>query len=704
MTRRALLGLLLAAACAAEEEMQPVRRNRLAQEKSPYLLQHAENPVDWYPWGEEAFAKAKREDKPVFLSIGYSSCHWCHVMEHESFADAKVARVLNAHFVAIKVDREERPDVDEIYMNAVVYGMGIGGGWPLSVWLTPDKKPFFGGTYFPKEDWQGRPGFLRVLAAIDEWWKDPERRKKIEAQGEQFAGIVQQVYDVEDPAELGPAALQSARDSLAMQFDAEQGGFGTAPKFPSPSSVETLLRWALRHDDKEAMEMVTKTLDGMAAGGIHDQVGGGFHRYSVTRDWLVPHFEKMLYDNAQLLGLYAWGWLATREPLYERTARDIAAWVLREMTAAQGGFFSAQDADDPGGPEGEGGFYVWDPAQLVALLGERDAAVVATYFDVSDAGNWPERARKSILQVRKSVDQVAALHGTEAATVDRIVSRAREAMRVEREKRPKPMTDTKVLAGWNGLMISGLCRAYQALGEEAWLAAARRAGSFLSREMIRDGRLFLRWREGEAAHKAVLSDYACVIAAFLDLYETTFEISWLEEALRLNRAAIEFFYDPEQGGFFFTASDHEKLLARGKPGFDQAVPSGNGTMALNLLRVFEMTGDKAMAARAQKTLDYFGNRVSQSALGFGAVLNALDFAQPGTREIFIAGPLDDPATRALIEAVWRNPDPNRVLALVVPGLEKLLPPAAGKVPVGGTPAAYVCRNFACEAPVTRLER
>jgi uncharacterized protein YyaL (SSP411 family) len=677
-----------------------VPRNRLASEKSPYLLQHAANPVDWYPWGDEAFEKAKREDKPVFLSIGYSSCHWCHVMEHECFADEEVANYLNRHFVSVKVDREERPDVDEVYMNAVVYGMRVGGGWPLSVWLTPDRKPFWGGTYFPKDDAMGRPGFLRVLRSIQEWWSDPAKRRKLEEQGTQFADIVQRVYDFGDAAPMGEAQLRAARDFAEANFDGQHGGFGTQPKFPSPTSLEALLRFGLRSKDARALEMVDLTLDRMARGGIHDHVGGGFHRYSVTRDWLVPHFEKMLYDNAQLLGLYAWASLALGKPEHAETARDVAEFVLREMTDPAGGFYSAQDADDPGGPEGEGGFYVWTSAEVRALLPAPDAQIVELWFDVRPGGNWHEKPGKSILQRTRSAEEVANACGVEPAHVLATVARARERMRLAREKRPKPMTDTKVLASWNGLMISGLCIGYQALGEQAWLDAAVRAGAFLRKEMIRDGRVAVRWREGEAAHKGVLNDYAHVVAAFLDLYESTFDPQWLAEALRLSKTAIDLFYDEAEGGFFFTAKDQERLIARGKTGFDQAVPSGNGVMAMNLLRVAELTGDAAMRGRARRTLDHFGGRIGQGSLGFGAILNALDFAQPSTREIFLAGPWPDPATRALAEAVWRNPDRNRVLALVSPGISVLLPPAAGKTPVGARPAAYVCRNFTCDAPVT----
>ncbi len=693
----------------AAQEAAVAKTNRLAREKSAYLRQHATNPVDWYPWGEEAFAKARAEKKPVFLSIGYSSCHWCHVMEHESFADEEVAAFLNAHFVAIKVDREERPDVDDIYMTAVVYGIqrGSGGGWPLSVWLTPEGKPFFGGTYFPKrtDPMLGRPGFLDLLERIEELWKDPETRGKLEEQGGKLAEVVEAVSGMDQSGPLDADALANARRDIAPGYDRDLGGFASppqfAPKFPGPTTIEAVLRASLRDPaDADARAMAVTTLDRMARGGIRDHVGGGFHRYSVTRDWLVPHFEKMLYDNAQLLGLYAWAHLVTGEPLFARTARDISRFVRREMTHPDGGFYAAQDADDPGGPEGEGGFYTWTPAGIDALFDAREAALLREWFDVTEDGNWHERPGKTILQVKRTEEEAARAAGLEPAAFRDLVGRATARMYAEREKRPKPMTDTKVLTSWNALMISGFCRAHQALGDREDLDAAVAAGRFLKKHLVKEGRVLRRWADGEAAHEGVLDDYAHLVAAFLDLYETTFDRTWLEDALALNRKAVGLFGDGDEGGFFLTAKDGEKLLARGKPGFDSAVPSGNGTMAMNLLRIWRLTGDREARDLALRTIAEFGGSIAQSPLGTGALLNALDFAREGAREIFIAGDAADPRTRALIEAARRNPDPNRVIALVTPGIEELLPPAAGKTPVEGKPAAYVCKDFACEAPVT----
>ena len=685
------------------------RLNRLAKEKSTYLRQHETNPVDWYPWGEEAFLKAKREDKPIFLSIGYSSCHWCHVMAHESFEDQEVADILNEHFVSIKVDREERPDVDEVYMKAATAIMRGGGGWPLSVWLTPDGKPFHAGTYFPKhtDPRFGRIGFVELLDKIVEAWKDPQIRPQLEKSGDQVQDFIGREYTRTEPAPLGAAVLGSIRAMAELGYDAQLGGFGQppafAPKFPSPSTVEAVLRAAIRDDDEKALAIVTETLDRMANGGIHDHIGGGFHRYSVTRDWLVPHFEKMLYDNGQLLGLYAWAYLVTGKELYADTARDIARWVQREMTNEHGGFFAAQDADDPGGPEGEGGFYTWAPAELKELFDDEETKVLEEWFDISKNGNWfvngqQEKPGRSLLQRRRTREEIVEKSSMEETAFRALVERATATMYLAREKRPKPMTDKKVLTAWNGLMISGFVTAYQALGEESHLESALRAANFLKTTMIRDGHVLRRWAEGEAAHAGVLDDYAYLIAAFLDLYETTFDVAWLTEALALSKTTVALFHDPEKGGFYYTASDSKKLIARGKTGVDNARPSGNGVMAMNLLRLYDLNGDKTLRDIALKTLDCFGAQAASSVHGYASILNALDFAQEKTREIFIAG--DPEIARPLIEAVWRDPRRNRVVALVTPEIEKLLPPARGKTPVDGKPAAYVCHGFECDLPTT----
>ncbi|MHC4955805.1 MAG: thioredoxin domain-containing protein [Planctomycetota bacterium] len=682
----------------SKEKPAVTKRNRLADEKSPYLRQHGTNPVDWYPWGEEAFSKAEKEGKLIFLSIGYSSCHWCHVMEHESFDDEEVGAMLNKHFVCIKLDREERPDVDAIYMRAATEALRVRGGWPLSVWLTPDRKPFAAGTYFPKAQ------FLRVNQRIADAWADPKAKDQIETQGSMVTSALQQAAQETGEGEATLQIVELARYAAERHSDREQGGWGqgpqVAPKFPNPGAIELLLRFHLRHKDKEALATAGLALSKMAEGGIHDHIGGGFHRYSTTRDWLVPHFEKMLYDNAQLLQLYAWAYRITGNELYRETALDTARWVQREMTGEQGGFYSAQDADDPGGPEGEGGFYVWDPKELKSLLGDDAAKAIMLRYDVTDMGNWDHKPTKSILQAIQPVASVAKEMGRGEEEVRKLIADAREKMYETREKRPKPMTDTKVLAGWNGLMVSGFCTSYQALGEKSHLESAVAAGEFVRKNMWKNGRLFRRWAEGESAHGGVLDDYAWVVSAWLDLYECTFDESWLRDAIALQKKADELFLDRAKGGYFYTPKDGEALIARSKDGFDRARPSGNSVMAENLLRLMHFTGNLAYREQAKKTIDAFGETLGQQLFYLAGLLNALDYSSPDTREIFIAGKRDDPKTMALVEAVWRHPNPNRVVALVTPELEKLLPQAKGKETVNGAPAAYVCRDFTCLAPIT----
>ncbi|MEM8884900.1 MAG: thioredoxin domain-containing protein [Planctomycetota bacterium] len=678
MSRIALVILL----AFLEGKEAPVKKNRplnrLANEKSPYLKQHETNPVDWYPWGKEAFAKAKKENKPIFLSIGYSSCHWCHVMEHESFDDEEVAAYLNKHFVSIKLDREERPDIDAVYMKALTEVLGRQGGWPLSIWMTPEGKPFVGGTYYPKTQ------FLDLLERIHMAWADDEVRAKVLADGDNIVKHLQERYTPEAAEEFSPQLLELARHAAERHSDRVHGGFGEEPKFPNPSAVELMLRYHLRHDDKEALVVAELALTKMALGGIHDHVGGGFHRYSVTRDWLVPHFEKMLYDNGQLLELYAWAYAITGKSIYRETALDIGRWVQREMTGPEGGFYSAQDADDPGGPEHEGGFYIWSPDEVKALLPKEQAEAVLARFDITEKGNWDHRPGKSILQVRPQAP-------------DADVGAALDTMYAAREKRPKPMTDTKVLAGWNGLMITGFCASWQMLGEKSHLESAVRAGEFVREHMWKDGRLKRRWAEGEAAHDAVLDDYAWTVRAWLDLYESTFDESWLRDAIALQAKADELFFDGAAGGYFYTAKDGEALIARGKDAFDHARPSGNGVMAQNLMRLMHLTGNLAYRERAQRTVAAFGGTAGRALFYYGALFNAVDYAADDTREIFVA---DGEGFDALVTAVWRSPRRNRVIAKVTPALTKLAPPAEGKVAVDGKAAAYVCRNFTCKAPTT----
>ncbi|HXX92206.1 MAG TPA: thioredoxin domain-containing protein, partial [Planctomycetota bacterium] len=564
MIRASVFVLVLAGACAAqdppsEEKKMPKYTNRLAQEKSPYLLQHAHNPVDWFPWGQEAFDKAKKEDKPIFLSIGYSTCHWCHVMEHESFEDEEVAKFLNDHFVPIKVDREERPDVDQIYMTAV-QAMGSQGGWPLSAWLTPDLKPFMGGTYFPKEDRFGRSGFLTVLRRLSEAWKD--RRAAIDDDARRVAEYLKNEAAAPAPGEVNlDQILEKGTLQIQKSFEPAFGGFSQRPKFPHSTTIQYLLRLWKRTGSEEALRMAEKSLLGMAQGGIYDQLGGGFHRYSTDAEWLVPHFEKMLYDNALLASAYLEAYQVTRKDVYARIARETLEYVLRDMTSREGAFYSAEDADSEGI---EGKFYVWNPGQIAQALGDRDAAAFGKAFDVTPEGNWEPfeesiPKHQSVLRIRGEGD----------------FSPLKRKLLDVRSRRVRPHLDDKVLTGWNALMISAMAQASGVLGEPRYREAAERAARFLLERHRQDGKLLRTSRLGEAKLDAYLEDHAYLAAALLDLYEATFDGAYFAEAEKLAQRAIDLFWDERAGGFFTTAAGHASLLARMREEYEGPHPTGN---------------------------------------------------------------------------------------------------------------------------------
>ena len=653
--------------------------NRLANATSPYLLQHADNPVDWYEWGIEAFERARSEDKPVLLSVGYAACHWCHVMAHESFEDPETAKVMNEHFVNIKVDREERPDVDGIYMDAV-QAMSGHGGWPMTVFMTPDGQPFHAGTYFPPEDRHGMPSFRRVLAAIVEAWRD--EREKVLAQGTHVVeAIGRRVAPSEEP--LTEDLLRDAHAGLRGAFDAELGGFGPAPKFPQPMTLEFLLRCHLRGWDG-ALDMVTVTLDRMARGGMYDQLGGGFHRYSTDRTWLVPHFEKMLYDNAQLAKLYTHAWQVTGEESFARIARETLDYLLREMRHPDGGFSSAQDADSEGE---EGTFFVWTWEELVSAAGEEAAEVLGASPD----GNWEGRNILWQPDAKWRVD-----------------GEARHKLWELREQRVKPATDDKVLASWNGLAISALAVTGRALGESKYVDAAVAAADFvLSRLRGPDGRLLRAWREDRTSGPAYLDDHALMAAACVDLYETTFDVRWFEEARSLADDMLRLFRDEEGGGFFDTGSDAETLVVRPKELFDNAVPAGSSVAAEVLQRLSLFTGDSTYESAAVSALRGIRDLLTRAPTGFGRALGALDLYVSAAKEIAISGDLDAKDTRALIAEVWRRYLPNSVLAAASPADDraaKTIPLLEGREPVDGAAAAYVCERFACQRPVTEPEQ
>jgi uncharacterized protein YyaL (SSP411 family) len=676
--------------------------NRLAQEKSPYLLQHAHNPVNWYPWGEEAFACARTEDKPIFLSIGYSTCHWCHVMEHESFENDAIAALLNRDYVAIKVDREERPDVDRIYMTFVQATSG-GGGWPMSVWLTPDLKPFFGGTYFPPENRWGQPGFGSVLKQIADAWKN-EREKVVES----AQGIVEQLkqHVAVEPAHGGvifdAATLDSGFSIFRRSFDARLGGFGGAPKFPRPSVMNFLLRYHVRTGNAEAREMVLLTLREMARGGMHDQLGGGFHRYSVDDRWFMPHFEKMLYDQAQLAISYVEASQLTAERQYADVARRIFEYVLSDMTDSGGGFYSAEDADSVIDPahhdlKGEGAFYIWSAEEIRRIVGKA-ADLVMRRYGVREGGNVDhdphgEFTGKNILYQAQPAEDPIALARAEAALLE------------ARGRRIRPHLDDKILTSWNGLMISAFALGGAVLEEPRYAEAARRAAEFILGRMYdpATGILLRRYRAGDSAIPGFLDDYAMFTQALIDLYEAQFDLAHLRMAMKLTEKMRELFEDPA-GAYFSSPAGDASLVLRVKDDYDGAEPSGNSVAAMNLLRLARMTNRTEFREAAERTFAAFGTRLSHAPVAIPQMLAACEFALSAPREIVFAGEKASPALDGLLRELRRRFVPNRVVMLAdshladwVPGIEGMTAPASGA-------AVYVCRNYACQLPVSEPAR
>ena len=683
--------------------------NRLVHATSPYLLQHAHNPVDWYEWGPEALEKARRENKPIFLSIGYSACHWCHVMAHESFENEAIAKVMNRLFVNIKVDREERPDLDEIYMQATMLINNGQGGWPMSVWLTPDRKPFFAGTYFPPDERWGRPGFKQLCERIGELWET--RRDAILADADKLTDAVQQTLQTRTvDAAFTTGIVDQVATLIAGAFDAERGGLPSGSnKFPPSMAMDLMLRVAVRGDvtaDERVklLDRVHLTLDRMAAGGIYDQLAGGICRYSTDGDWLVPHFEKMLYDQALVSRAYVDAWQQSRKPEYARVARDIFDYVLDDLTAPQGGFYSARDADSEGE---EGRFYVWTRAQVIQALGEPDGALACDYWDVSEAGNWSDPhapgVAKNILHVNRTIEDVANSHNLAVDDARQRLLKARKTLRAARDRRVPPQRDEKILCEWNGLMIASLARGGAVLNEPRYTQAAAKAADFILKHQLRDGRLLRAWRDGRATEVAFLADYAAMIDGLLELYEATFEPHWLDAATQLNAAVNEHYYDDANGGYFVTADDHEALIARSKDVRDSAVPSGNSVQLLNLLRLAVMTGDDALRARAQQSMEALAGSVLGNPGAGERFLSAVEFALVGPVEIALVGDPNDATTDAFRRVVYETYLPNRVVMLRRPDVKDEVvtsPLLKQRTLVDGNPAAYVCRNYACQRPVT----
>ena len=668
--------------------------NRLIHESSPYLRQHAHNPVDWYPWGEEAFARARREGKPVLLSVGYSACHWCHVMERESFEDPAIAALMNEHFVNIKVDREERPDVDHIYMNAVQVLTGR-GGWPMTVFLTPDGKPFYGGTYFPPEDRHGMPGFPRLLLAVAEAYRD-----KSDQVEHTVAQLMERLEQLESPRAGG--ALPSADDvlaaaaQLARAHDPEYGGIGQAPKFPNSGALELFLRVGHQHREPRYTEMALFTLRCMARGGIYDLLGGGFHRYSVDRRWLVPHFEKMLYDNAQLVPLYLSAHQITGDPFFAAIARQTLDYVVREMRDPAGGFYSTQDADSEGE---EGKFFVWDQREVLELLGEEVGALACRYWDVTDVGNFEHH---NILHVTLEIEQLAALYRRDVETVRVQLADARAALFAARARRVRPGLDAKILTAWNGLMISAFAKAAELFDDAGYRQVARDAVAFIEREMRRGERLLGAWKDGAAKLNGYLDDYAFYAAALLDVFEATQDRGALESAARLMDWTIAHFWDPQDGGFFFTSDDHEALIVRSKPSFDGSIPAGNSVATMTLLRLHHYTGAAAYREHADALLRLFAEPMRSQPFGFAALLAAVDFSANGPREIALVRDPTAPDAAGLLAQIRRAYVPNRTLMVLDPRDPAPRPPLLeGKDALGGKPTVYVCHRMTCSPPATQ---
>jgi len=675
----------------------PQFTNRLAQETSPSLRQHAHNPVNWFSWGDEALARARALERPIFLSIGYSACHWCHVMEHESFEDPEVGRILNEHFVSIKVDREERPDLDQIYMAFVQRATGH-GGWPMSVFLTPDLQPFFGGTYFPPDERYGghMPSFRRVLLSVIDWWQN--RRDEVQQSAQVVTQDLRDLLRLEPATgDLDPALLRQVTGQLGRAFDPREGGFGTQPKFPHPTELRLLLRVAKRFDDEHALQMVRLTLDRMAMGGMYDQLGGGFHRYSTDARWLVPHFEKMLYDNALLTLAYLEAFQATGEPFYREVVEETLAYVRREMTGPDGAFYSTQDADSEGE---EGKFFVWSAAEVEEVIGSDLATVFDYVYDVTPEGNWEE---KNILHRSKTYEQCARLMKIDEPKLRRLLNEAKGRLFEVRSHRVWPGRDEKVLTAWNGLMIAAFAQAAQALDDPAYAKVAARAADFILHTMrMSDGRLYRTWSCSSAPKlNGYLEDYAYFLDALVSVYETTFEPRWIEAALDVARVMLEQFWDEAEGGFYYTGRDHEQLIARTKDPHDNATPSGNAMAVTALLRLATLTGRADLRDKAERTLRLFRGIMEASPMAAGQMLLAYDFDLGPVKEIAVVGDPANEETKRVLRAIRSGFRPHKVVALKGAGdaqADAVVPLLAGKTANDGV-TMYVCEHFTCAAPL-----
>ncbi len=679
--------------------------NRLVFEKSPYLLQHAANPVDWYSWGEAAFARAKKEDKPIFLSIGYSTCHWCHVMEHESFEDDEVAALMNEHFVCVKVDREERPDIDNIYMG-VCQAMTGRGGWPMTIVMTPDKQPFFSGTYFPKSGRFGRKGMMELIPELGVLWKS--EREKLLADADLVVSRLRAGQSQGARGELDAGTLDLGHEQLRRIFDADRGGFGGAPKFPTPHKVSFLLRFWARSESGSALRMAEETLVAMRRGGIYDHVGFGFHRYATDANWLVPHFEKMLYDQALLAIAYVEAFQATGKAEYAQSAREILTYVLRDMTSPEGGFYSAEDADSEGE---EGKFYLWGADELAPILGDDEAKLFARVFNIKPAGNFRAAhspPRTNIPHLTRSLGEHAKDLGLSEEVLRQRLEVSRRKLFEVREKRVHPYKDDKILTDWNGLMIVAFAKAAQALDAPEYARAAERAADFVLERLVdKKGRLLKRFRDGEAGLPAHVEDYAFFIWGLLELYETDFDVRYLQKAVAFNRDFVERFWDDQNGGMFFTADDTESPLVRMKEVYDGAIPSGNSVAMGNLLRLGRITGDTSLTEKAAAIGSAFSQQVSRGPSAYTQLLCALDFGVGPSFEVVLAGSLDDPSMTAMLRGLRHRFIPNKVVLFrpdgEAPPITQLASFTKNQKIRNGKSTAYVCRNHRCRLPTNDVE-
>jgi len=679
--------------------------NRLIDETSPYLLQHAHNPVDWYPWGEEALNLAKELDKPILLSIGYSACHWCHVMERESFENEKIAAIMNKYYINIKVDREERPDLDEIYMSAVQIMTGS-GGWPMTVFLTPELKPFYGGTYFPPEDRYGRPGFPKLLMAVEDAYRS--KRTEIDEQAEKLVAHINQISNPTSVKDLSldNKIIEQAFYHYQNKFDNQHGGFGQAPKFPPGMGLILLLRYWKKSGNSRALHIIEFTLEKMAQGGMYDQLGGGFHRYSTDEIWLVPHFEKMLYDNSLLTVAYLEAFQATSKPFYQEVVEETLSYILREMYDQQnGGFYSTQDADSEGV---EGKFFVWTPEEVEQILGQAEAKIFCDFYDITDQGNFEH---KNILWIKTPVDLYIKKTNINQTDLLNILDRSKKKLFDVRDKRIKPGLDDKILTSWNGLMIRSMSIAYQILGEPRYLEAAENSAKFILTKLVqKNGHLLRTHRAGKSHLNACLEDYSYFITGLIELYQANFDPYWLTEANRLNQIMIDQFWDTENGGFFFTGKDHPKLIVRSKSAYDGATPSGASMAVHVLLRLAILLNQPDLKEKAETTFALYNDNMKTAPSGSAQMLCGVDFLLDTPKEIAIVGDPSSEQTQEILRNIHRRFVPNKVIALLNPNakdkqkIEELIPLLANKTSIAGKTTIYVCQNYACQLPTTDVNK